>query len=111
MPLHGLNEGTVEVQGRLSYAPIVTCGVWYREAWVWYIGRDSDINAFAGVPWILEGIMAKWKGEDKAFVTDVVSKFKLWGSGGAATSEECLNWAKELDIPVVIDIGMTEVGG
>lgn len=71
----------------------------------------KDINAFAGVPWILEGIMAKWKGEDKDLVTDVMSKFKIWGSGGAATSAECLTWAKELGIPVVIDIGMTEVGG
>ncbi|KAJ3510158.1 hypothetical protein NMY22_g16056 [Coprinellus aureogranulatus] len=71
----------------------------------------KEVNAFAGVPWILEGIMAKWKGEDKALVADIMSKFKIWGSGGAATSAECLSWAKELGIPVVIDIGMTEVGG
>ncbi|TEB25720.1 ketoacyl-synt-domain-containing protein [Coprinellus micaceus] len=71
----------------------------------------KEINAFAGVPWILEGIMAKWKGEDKDLITNVMSKFKIFGAGGAATSAECLSWAKELDIPVVIDIGMTEVGG
>ncbi|KAJ2925849.1 hypothetical protein H1R20_g11245, partial [Candolleomyces eurysporus] len=68
-------------------------------------------TAFAGVPWILAGLMEKWKGGFKEAVVQVMSNFKIFGSGGAATSPACLNWCKELEIPLVIDIGMTELGG
>lgn len=68
-------------------------------------------TAFAGVPWVLAGLMEKWEGESKETVVQVMSNFKIFGSGGAATSPACLNWCKELGVPLVIDIGMTEVGG
>jgi hypothetical protein len=68
-------------------------------------------TAFAGVPWILAGFMEKWEGESKETVVQIMSNFKIFGSGGAATSPACLNWCKELGVPLVIDIGMTEVGG
>ncbi|KAF6747507.1 thiolase-like protein [Ephemerocybe angulata] len=55
--------------------------------------------------------MAKSTGNDEALVTKVMSNFKIFGSGGAATSPGCLKWAKEINLPLVIDIGMTEVGG
>lgn len=68
-------------------------------------------NAFAGVPWVLEGIMAKGRGDEKDLVARVMSEFKVFGAGGAATSPAGLAWARDIDLPLVIDIGMTEVGG
>jgi hypothetical protein len=35
----------------------------------------------------------------------------VFGAGGASTSAECMEWAKQVGLPVVLDLGMTEVGG
>ncbi|KAF8952143.1 hypothetical protein BDZ97DRAFT_804306 [Flammula alnicola] len=36
---------------------------------------------------------------------------KVFDSGGAATNAECVEWANQMGIPLVLDIGMTELGG
>ncbi|TFK38562.1 hypothetical protein BDQ12DRAFT_683838 [Crucibulum laeve] len=90
--------------------------------------RDLDISGqlldaakkrkptiFTGVPWVLEGFMARWKSEKdsglRKKIGDVMRLFKIFGSGGAGTSAECLQWAKEIGLRLVLDMGMTELGG
>ncbi|CAA7264464.1 unnamed protein product [Cyclocybe aegerita] len=72
-------------------------------------------TAFAGVPWVMEGFMRTFKQETdlgrKERIYDAIKTLKVFGSGGAATNAECLEWASQLDIPIVLDIGMTELGG
>ncbi|KAF9473131.1 ketoacyl-synt-domain-containing protein [Pholiota conissans] len=72
-------------------------------------------TAFAGVPWVLEGFMRTYKQETNAArkqdIEDAIKKLKVFGSGGAATNGECLQWAEQMKIPLVLDIGMTELGG
>ena len=46
----------------------------------------------------------------KEQIKDAMQHFKVYGSGGAATSTECVAFATELGIPLVFDIGMTEIG-
>ncbi|TFK38563.1 hypothetical protein BDQ12DRAFT_116355 [Crucibulum laeve] len=75
----------------------------------------KNATAFAGVPWVVEGFMSKWRAEtDEALqgpMTAALRLFKVIGSGGAGISQACIEWAKELSLPLVNDIGMTEVGG
>jgi long-subunit acyl-CoA synthetase (AMP-forming) len=70
---------------------------------------------FAGVPWVLEGFMRTYKQETDAArkqqILEAIQRFKAFGSGGAATNAECLEWASQIKLPLVIDIGMTEIGG
>ncbi|KAF8900861.1 hypothetical protein CPB84DRAFT_1778561 [Gymnopilus junonius] len=72
-------------------------------------------TAFAGVPWVLEGFMRSFKLEAdivrKGHIQEAMKAFKVFGSGGAATSAECVAWANAQGIPLVLDIGMTELGG
>ncbi|KAJ3515067.1 hypothetical protein NLJ89_g1986 [Agrocybe chaxingu] len=72
-------------------------------------------TAFAGVPWVLEGFMRTFKQETdlsrKECIHNAINALKVFGSGGAATNTECLEWACQLNIPIVLDIGMTEFGG
>lgn len=72
-------------------------------------------TAFAGVPWVLEGFMRTFKQEldpgRKERIHGAIKNFKVFGSGGAATSPECIEWANDLKLPLLIDIGMTELGG
>jgi len=76
---------------------------------------DNNPTAFAGVPWVLEGFMRTWKKEvdDKRRqrIQDAIQALKIFGSGGAATNSECIEWTNQLGIPLVLDIGMTELGG
>lgn len=76
---------------------------------------EKKPTAFAGVPWVLEGFMQALKQEPDAerrlCIQDTIQHFKVFGSGGAATSPECIEFANTLGIPLVFDIGMTEVGG
>ena len=71
-------------------------------------------TAFSGVPWVLEGFMRTFSQEQdlerKSKIKDAIRHFKVFGSGGAATSTECVEFATELGIPLVFDIGMTEIG-
>jgi hypothetical protein len=59
--------------------------------------------------------MKAWKNESdearKARIMGAIELFKVFGAGGASTSEECIEWAKRVGLPVLIDLGMTEVGG
>ena len=64
---------------------------------------------------MLEGFMRNYKQETdaarKQAFRDAVKRLKVFGSGGASTNAECIEWATEMAIPLVFDIGMTEVGG
>ncbi|KAF9012766.1 hypothetical protein BDQ17DRAFT_1420105 [Cyathus striatus] len=72
-------------------------------------------DAFAGVPWILDGIKRLYNAEEdpsrRSLMTAAFRKFKYFMTAGAATPEESLNWAKEQGLQVINAIGMTEVGG
>ena len=76
---------------------------------------SKKTTAFAGVPWVLEGFMKAWKNESETTrrvrIMEAIKLFKVFGSGGASASAECIEWAKQVGLPVVIDLGMTEVGG
>jgi len=76
---------------------------------------SKKTTAFAGVPWVLEGFMKAWKNESdetrRARIMEAIKLFKVFGSGGASTSAECIEWAKQVGLPVLLDLGMTEVGG
>ena len=76
---------------------------------------SKKTTAFAGVPWVLEGFMNVWKNESemtrRVRIMEAIELFKVFGSGGASASAECIEWAKQVGLPVVIDLGMTEVGG
>jgi hypothetical protein len=50
-------------------------------------------------------------GERRQRIHDAIQALKVFGSGGAATSSECIEWTNQLGIPLVLDIGMTELGG
>ena len=75
----------------------------------------TKTTAFAGVPWVLEGFMKAVKNESddtrKARIMGAIESFKVFGAGGASTSAECIEWAKRVGLPVLLDLGMTEVGG
>ncbi|KAF8151526.1 hypothetical protein B0H34DRAFT_132545 [Crassisporium funariophilum] len=75
----------------------------------------TKTTAFAGVPWVLEGFMKTWKQETdptrKERILNAIKAFKTFGSGGASTSPGCMEWAKQIGLPLVLDLGMTEVGG
>ena len=47
----------------------------------------------------------------KACIMEAIGSFKLFGAGGASTSAECIEWAKRVGLPVLLDLGMTKVGG
>ena len=76
---------------------------------------DKNPTAFAGVPWVLEGFMRTCKQEldvqRRQRIQDAIQALKIFGSGGAATNGECIEWTNQLGIPLVLDIGMTELGG
>jgi acyl-CoA synthetase (AMP-forming)/AMP-acid ligase II len=76
---------------------------------------SKKTTAFAGVPWVLEGFMKAWKNESdeaqRARIMQAIKLFKVFGSGGASTGAECIEWAKQVGLPVLLDLGMTEVGG
>ena len=76
---------------------------------------STKTTAFAGVPWVLEGFMKAVKNESdearKARIMEAIGSFKVFGAGGASTSAECIEWAKRVGLPVLLDLGMTEVGG
>ena len=76
---------------------------------------STKTTAFAGVPWVLEGFMKALKNESdearKTRIMGAIALFKVFGAGGASTSVECIEWDKRVGLPVVLDLGMTEVGG
>ncbi|KAJ7768218.1 hypothetical protein B0H16DRAFT_1686400 [Mycena metata] len=72
-------------------------------------------ESLAAVPWVFEKLKEAVTSEPdftrrKAFVA-ALQKFKLLWLGGAQTSTECIKWARAHHIPLVLSIGMTEVGG
>lgn len=118
----------------IGAALLLTCGTYifgmipsaYGEAGM--VSRQLDVcdqllettiektpTAFAGVPWVLEGFMRTFQQESdvkrKKLIQKAIQNLKIFGSGGAATNTACLEFAEQLRIPLVIDIGMTEIGG
>ena len=75
---------------------------------------EKKPTVFSGVPWILEGFMRTFSQEKvldrKEKIKGAIQRFKAFGSGGAETSVECIEFATELEIPLIFDIGMTEIG-
>ena len=41
---------------------------------------------------------------------EVLEKMKVIGCAGAALSKELFLWAKEMNVSLTVDIGMTELG-
>ena len=72
-------------------------------------------DVFVGVPWVLEGFKDKWSQEKVADKKEIMERtlegMKVFGCGGAALSKELALWAKDMNISVTVDIGMTEMGG
>ncbi|KAJ7101451.1 hypothetical protein B0H15DRAFT_411968 [Mycena belliarum] len=72
-------------------------------------------ESFAGVPWVFEEILNTIQAEPdparRKALGDVLRNFKMVILGGAPTSEACVRWTKEEQIPLVLAIGMTELGG
>lgn len=72
-------------------------------------------DVFVGVPWVLEGFKDKWSqekvAEKKEVMQKVLERMKVFGCGGAALSKELALWAKDMNISVSVEIGMTELGG
>ncbi|KAJ7176732.1 hypothetical protein C8R46DRAFT_1077165 [Mycena filopes] len=72
-------------------------------------------ESLAAVPWVFENLKQAVESEvdlarRETFV-GALRKFKLVWLGGAQTSAECIKWAKDHHVPLVLSIGMTEVGG
>jgi acyl-CoA synthetase (AMP-forming)/AMP-acid ligase II len=71
-------------------------------------------DMFSCVPWILEGFKDKLLQEKvadkKEIMQQVLEKMKTFGCSGAALSKELALWAKDMKIPLTVDIGMTELG-
>ena len=76
---------------------------------------EKNPTAFAGVPWVLESFMRTCKQEldvqRRQRIQDAIQALEIFGSGGAATNGECIERKNQLGIPLVLDIGMTELGG
>ena len=73
---------------------------------------SKKTTSFAGPPMILEGFMEMWKNElERPRIIEAAKLFKVFGSGGAPTSVECIEWAKQVGLPLVLAFGMTELAG
>ena len=72
-------------------------------------------DVFMGVPWVLEGFKDKWSQEKvadkKEAMQKVLENVKVFGCAGAALNKELALWAKDMDISLTVEIGMTELGG
>jgi long-subunit acyl-CoA synthetase (AMP-forming) len=75
---------------------------------------STQTTTFAGVPWLFKGFMKAWKTESdeahRARIMEAIKIFKVFG-GGASMSAECIEWAKQVNLSVLLDFGMTEGGG
>jgi acyl-CoA synthetase (AMP-forming)/AMP-acid ligase II len=71
-------------------------------------------DVFWVVPWVLEGFKDEWSREKVADRKEIMQRslerMKTFACGGAALSEELALWAKDMNIPLTVDIGMTELG-
>ena len=89
----------------------------YLDAPTQLLGKaiSTKTTALSGVLWVLEGFMKALRSESdeerRACIMRAIETFKVFGASGASTSAECIEWAKRVGLPVVLDLGMTEVGG
>lgn len=78
-----------------------------------HAAATKNCQAFSSVPWVLEEIAEKWAAADsgqRLVIEEALCAFKTYYVGGARASATCVSWAKELALPVVFGIGMTETG-
>ncbi|KAJ3503195.1 hypothetical protein NLJ89_g8542 [Agrocybe chaxingu] len=75
-------------------------------------------DMFASVPWVLEGFRNRYSQfleqgdiEGAACARAALGGIKVYTCAGAAISVDALAWARELNINLSYDLGMTELGG
>jgi acyl-CoA synthetase (AMP-forming)/AMP-acid ligase II len=75
---------------------------------------NKNVDALAGVPWLLDGMMATWLQEQepgrKEKLTAALRNMRVLSFGGAPSTESTTEWALNLGLNLVHDIGMTELG-
>lgn len=77
-------------------------------------------DVLVGVPWLLEGIKdiyakllldnSEESLREANRIKETLERLKYLGLGGAITTKEALQWAVNLGIKIVQDLGMTELG-
>ena len=76
---------------------------------------SKKTTVFAGLPFILEAFIKMWKNEldmsQRARIMEAIKLFKTFVVSGEPTSAECIEWAKQVGLPLVNAMGLTEVGG
>lgn len=75
------------------------------------IAKKPDV--LGGVPWVFEELMrlqTSASGPDEE-LSGALARLRVCLTGGADPSESMVNWAMKMKIPLVLDIGMTELGG
>ncbi|KAF8216995.1 hypothetical protein K438DRAFT_1798123 [Mycena galopus ATCC 62051] len=72
-------------------------------------------DSWAAIPFMFDGIMGRIKSEPnsgrKEELIRAMQRLKICEMGGAAPSEECINFVLEHKLALAVGIGMTEVGG
>ncbi|KAF8190662.1 hypothetical protein K438DRAFT_1763113 [Mycena galopus ATCC 62051] len=72
-------------------------------------------DSWAAIPFMFDGVMGRIKSEPhpgrREELIRVMQRFQILEIGGAAPSEECINFVQEHNLPLAIGLGMTEVGG
>ena len=76
---------------------------------------SKKTTVFGGLPFILEGFIKMWKNEldmtHRARIMEAIKLFKTFVTSGAPISAECIEWAKQVGLPLVNAMGATEFGG
>ncbi|KAG7441749.1 ketoacyl-synt-domain-containing protein [Guyanagaster necrorhizus] len=76
---------------------------------------EEKADIFTGVPWFFEVLRDGWAMETdvtrQVCITNSLRSFKALAAGGASMSADVLEWSRQLDLPLVLAIGMTEFGG
>ena len=66
-------------------------------------------TSFAAVPWVLEGLIDIYSQRED--LIEALRNLHFYIAGGARASRSVLAWSREIGLPVVVTLGMTEVGG
>ncbi|KAF7970690.1 hypothetical protein HWV62_23296 [Athelia sp. TMB] len=75
------------------------------------VAKKPDV--LGGVPWIFEELMqlhTQRSSPDEELIK-ALARLRVCITGGAEPSPSLVKWAVEMKIPLVLDIGMTELGG
>ncbi|KAF8125679.1 hypothetical protein K438DRAFT_1891701 [Mycena galopus ATCC 62051] len=72
-------------------------------------------DSWAAIPFMFDGVMGRIKSEPdsrrREELIGVMQRLKIIEMGGAAPSEECINFVQEHKLSLADGLGMTEVGG